>query len=59
MKSVYLMLRADETERVEDIFSQMDLDKDGNVTLEEFMESCTRDSKLLTLLTPNMTESKL
>lgn len=53
------MLRADETERVEDIFSQMDLDKDGNVTLEEFMESCTRDSKLLTLLTPNMTESKL
>ena len=35
MKNVYQMLRVEETERVEDIFSQMDSDADGLVTLQE------------------------
>ena len=59
MKSVYQMLKANETERAEDIFKKMDLDSDGNVTLEEFMASCSKDCRLLTLLTPNMTQGKL
>ena len=34
MKSVYQMLRVEETERVEDIFCRMDSDADGVVTLQ-------------------------
>ena len=35
MKSVYQMFRVEETERVEDIFSQMDSDADGLISLQE------------------------
>ena len=58
MKSVYQMLRVEETERVEDIFCQMDSDADGVVTLQEFIDSCFKDSRLLELLTPNMSVTK-
>ena len=59
MKSVYQMLKSNETERAEDIFKKMDLDSDGNITLEEFIDCCSKDAGLLTLLTPNLTEGKL
>ena len=53
------MLKSNETERAEDIFKKMDLDSDGNITLEEFIDCCSKDAGLLTLLTPNLAEGKL
>ena len=52
------MLRVEETERVEDIFCQMDSDADGRLTLQEFIDSCFKDSRLLKLLTPSMSVTK-
>ena len=39
--------------KAEDIFRRMDINSDGRVTRQEFVETCLNDSKLLELLAPN------
>ena len=50
------MLGSEDTGRAEEVFRKMDLDCDGNVTEGEFMEACSTDSELMTLLTPNIAQ---
>ena len=40
-------------EKAEDIFHKMDLNSDGRVTRQEFVQACINDSVLLELLAPN------
>ena len=40
-------------EKAEDIFHKMDLNKDGRVTRQEFVQACVNDSVLLGLLAPD------
>merc|ERR1712106_433166 len=39
-------------ERAKDIFKRMDMNDDGRVTREEFVQTCLVDQKLIELLTP-------
>merc|ERR1711936_418102 len=39
-------------ERAKDIFAKMDVNNDGRVTKEEFVQTCLNDNKLIELLTP-------
>merc|ERR1711892_422727 len=42
-------------ERAEAIFKKMDINSDGKVTREEFVDTCKEDDKLIELLTPRAT----
>ena len=38
--------------KAEEVFNQMDANKDGRLTRQEFVSSCMNDSKLAQLLSP-------
>ena len=50
------MLGSEDKGRAAEVFKKMDLNSDGNVTEQEFMEACSTDKELMTLLTPNITQ---
>ena len=56
IQGVYLMLGSEDKGRAVEVFKKMDLNSDGNVTEQEFMEACSTDKELMTLLTPNITQ---
>jgi len=51
IQGVYLMLGSEDKGRAAEVFKKMDLNSDGKVTEQEFMEACSTDSELMTLLT--------
>ena len=51
------MLGSKDKGRAEEVFKKMDLDADGTVTEKEFMEACSKDNELMTLLTPNISQT--
>jgi Ca2+-binding EF-hand superfamily protein len=61
LQSIFTMMGPGATKReppavtARAIFRRMDLDKDGKVTREEFVETCLADQKLIELLTPKET----
>ena len=60
MQAIYEMMGAVEVggmtdtaeERAKNIFSRMDTDQDGNLTMKEFLAGCLEDSNLATILAP-------
>lgn len=43
-------VRVDHAQKVQFLFEKMDLNKDGHVTLDEFIAVCTKDEHLAQLL---------
>ena len=63
VKAIYGMLRQDATEpmsmaeeRARKIFLRMDVNRDGQLTEEEFLRGCLEDDELSKLLAPNIVE---
>lgn len=56
VRSIYKMMgptQGDSAEKkAEEVFNQMDANKDGRLTRQEFVSSCMNDSKLAQLLSP-------
>jgi len=63
VKSIYSMMGPDQVkasveaqqspeERAEGIFTRMDINSDGKVTRQEFVQACIKDQKLVDLLSP-------
>ena len=61
VKSIYAMMGPNKVqqdqhesaeERAKEIFFRMDMNSDGRVTREEFIQTCLVDQKLIQLLTP-------
>ena len=51
-KNVTSQLQEPASKRAMAIFSKMDLNDDGRVTKEEFMQCCLEDDNMINLLTP-------
>ena len=63
VQAIYSMLRKDATEpisvadeRARKIFRRMDVNRDGQLTEEEFLRGCVEDDELSKLLAPNVVE---
>ena len=64
VQAIYDMLREDATEpmsmaeeRARKIFRRMDVNRDGQLTEEEFLRGCLEDDELSKLLAPNIVDS--
>jgi len=54
INGVYQMLGHNNQSQAAQVFSRMDLDSDGRVTEEEFMNACLADSELMCLIAPSI-----
>jgi len=54
IKGVYQMLGHSDYGQAEQVFARMDVDADGHVTEEEFMNACLADNQLMKLIAPQV-----